>query len=243
MFLFNGFFVKMDSNPGAGGGGGNPNPAPNPNPNPAPNPGSGGSVTFTKEQFDALMSRLPNPSPAPNPNPAPAPKDDPSLEEKARLQREELERKTSDSKRLEKAVRFTLAAKEWAKTNASLLPKTIDGILDQAEKENYATAVEKDNAIKVGLISEFFGQQANLDLLTDSQKVVLEDFKKLTKDKKQEQVQQLYETLFEPTFESLKKIKKAQEVGAGQANSTDAESAYKKKLMELSQKHYLGEKK
>lgn len=229
MEWFSKYFLKMDEagdGKGGGGGGGKPDPKPN------------DDVASLKAQNDALIKRLEALEAAGKP---PKPEDDPSLADKARQKREEDERKAGDSKRLEGALKFTLTATEWVKTNESLLPKTIEGIFTQAEKENYGSAVEKADAIKVGIVSEFFSLQTNLDLLTESQKNSLENFKKLTKTDKQDRVGSIYETVFEPTFEMLKRIKKAEQINKGLGDSSDSETAYKNKMKALSKKHYLKE--
>lgn len=175
----------------------------------------------------------------PNPNPKP---DDKSLSEKAEAERKAKEAKDLESKSLESALKFNLGSKDFVKNNASLLPQNIQGIFDAAEKENYASAVQKANAIKVGIVSEFFAQQGNLDLLTDHQKQSLEDFKKLTKDVKEERVQGIFDSIFEPTLETLRKVKKAEALQKGLATPSDAQDAYKQRLMAGSRKHHLGEK-
>lgn len=172
-----------------------------------------------------------------------APKDEPDLAEKARKEREKNEQSATDTKKLAAAIEFDLKHKDWLKANEALLPKSIPSIFEMANKEVYSNAIEKDCAIKVGLISEFFAQQANVDLLTAAQKLALEDFQKLTKTVKQERAQNLYDSLFEPTFEMLKKLEKAKQLNAGSKNQTDSETAYKQKLIDGSRKHYLGEKK
>lgn len=174
--------------------------------------------------------------------PTPPPADPDDLAKKAALQREADEKRASDEKRLEGSINFLVGAKEWAKTNAALLPKTIDGILDAAEKENFGSKVEKANAIKVGIISEFFSIQSNVDALTAAQKVALEDFKKLTKDKKQEQAQIVYDQIFEPAFEGLKKIKRAEQIAKGYKDETPTEHGYRDRLVKGARKHFLGEK-
>jgi hypothetical protein len=168
--------------------------------------------------------------------------DDKSLADKVEAERKSKEKTTADTQKLEKALKFTIQSGDWVKTNASLLPKNIEGIFAQAEKENFATATEKADAIKVGIVSEFFSIQSNLDFLTETQKINLEDFKKLTKNDKQERVQSIYDTVFEPTFEMLKRVKKAEQLSKGLGDSTDSETAYKEKMKAISRKHYLGEK-
>ena len=171
------------------------------------------------------------------------PADDPDLIEKAKREAAIKAKGAEDTKRLEAAIKFNLGAKDWVKSNASLLPKDVDGIFVEAEKEKYDSAVEKDSAIKSALVQSFFSQQANMDLLTPSQKSAIEEFLKLTKNGKQEKAQQVYDSIFEPTFEMLKRLEKAKQLRMdGHANSTDADQAYKDKMMKLSRKHYTGEK-
>lgn len=167
---------------------------------------------------------------------------DPDLREKARRDREAEDKKTGDTKALEAALRFSLESEKFLKQNAGLLPKDVADIFKTAEKENYGSAIEKDAAIKSGIIQSFFSVQANLDLLTPGLKNQLEDYLKLTKTGKQEKAQSVYDTIFEPAFEMLRRVKKAEALNKGYGSSTDSEDAYKKKMMDLSKKHYLGEK-
>lgn len=209
--------------------------------------GQGNSVTLTKEQFDAIMARLPKEGGQGQGGGQGAGQGgqgsgDGDLADKARKEKEAQEKEASKSKSLSTAIKFNMGAKDWAKNNATLLPKTISGILEQAEKENYGTEIEKANAIKVNILSEFFAVQTNVDLLTESQKSRLAEFKALTKNDKHERVQQIYDDLFEPTFERLKDVTKARQLSMGHGTQTDAEAAYKEKLMKGARKHYLGEK-
>jgi len=148
--------------------------------------GGGGSdpskeLADLKAKFEAQEKELAALKAKGDPNPNPKP-DDKSLAEKAEAERKAKEAKDLESKSLEAALKFNLGSKDFVKNNASLLPQNIQGIFDAAEKENYGSAVQKANAIKVGIVSEFFAQQGNLDLLTDHQKQSLEDFKKLKSD-------------------------------------------------------------
>lgn len=191
-----------------------------------------------KLKADLESKNKPDPKPEPKPDPKP---DDKSLAEKAEAERKAKEAKDLESKSLEAALKFNLGSKDFVKNNASLLPQNIQGIFDAAEKENYGSAVQKANAIKVGIVSEFFALQANLDLLTEHQKQSLEDFKKLTKDVKEERVQGIFDSIFEPTLETLRKVKKAEALQKGLATPSDAQDAYKQRLMTGSRKHHLGE--
>ena len=226
MEWFSKFFLRMDKDPGAGGGGGS---------NPPPEP----TLADLKASNDALMKKI-EALEAAGKKPPTEPEAD--LADKARKEREEAEKKSASTKVLESALKFNLGAADFLKTNASLLPKTIEGIFSQAEKENYADAIEKSNSIKVGVVSEFFALKENVELLTAAQKVALEDFNKLTKNAKAERVQGFYDSIFEPTLETLRKVKKAEALQKGLANPSDTQDAYKQKMINFSKKHYLGEK-
>lgn len=206
-------------------------PSPDPKPAPAPAPDD------KDKEIAELKAKL-----AAYDKPKPDPVDDPSLAEKARLEAEKKEKAAAETKNMEKAVSFNLGAKAWLKENASLLPQNIAGIFEQAEKENFDTAHDKASTIKVNLVTEFFAQQSNLDLLTASQKQALAEFNKLTKNVKQERVQQIYDAIFEPTLETLRKVKKAEALQKGLAEPSDAEDAYKQKLIKMSRQHHLREK-
>lgn len=200
-----------------------------------PPTGETGSVTLSKEQFDAIMAKLPKETPPPK-------EDDPTLADKARKEREDNEKKQGYEKHLESALNFNIAGKDFLKVNASLLPKTIEGLFTQAEKENYGSAIEKANAIKAGVVSEFFAVQSNHDLLTGSQKIQLDEFLKLTKTGKQDRIETIYSMIFEPTLETLRKVEKAKQVHSGGKDQSDAEKMMADKMIKLSKKHYLGDK-
>lgn len=186
--------------------------------------------TALMEKFEALWGKK-----------TPDTKDD-DLIDKAKKQKEIDDKKTIDHKALESALKFSLKADEFLKTNQSLLPKDVSEIFKQAEKEKYDNAIEKDAAIKAGIIQSFFSVQTNLDLLTPSLKISLDDFLKLTKNGKQEKAQSIYDNIFEPAFEMLRRVKKAEALGKGFNSDDDGETAYKNKMIDLSKKHYLGAK-
>jgi hypothetical protein len=164
--------------------------------------------------------------------------EDKDLLTKAKETKESEDKKSGSAKQLEAAIRFSLGAEAWLKTNQTLLPKDIADIFKASEKENFESPVEKDAAIKSGIIQSFFAVQSNLDLLTASQKNQLEEYLKLTKTGKQDKAQQIYDMLFEPTFEMLKRVKKAEAIQKGHGTTDD--DSYKLRMMELSKKHYLG---
>lgn len=174
--------------------------------------------------------------------PKPEPKDDPTLADKARKDQETKDQAKKNQARLEAAIQFSLKGKDWAKTHASILPKTIESVFNLADKENYDSATEKDGAIKSEIINEFFSLQENLDLLTENQKNSIAEFKALTKNSRQERAHDVYNSIFEPTFEMLKRIKKAEQLNRGLADQTESASAYKEKLLAGARKKFLGEK-
>ncbi len=164
------------------------------------------------------------------------------LSVKAKKNTEENDKTKNHAKDLEAAITFRLKAEEFIKLNGSLLPKDVPEIFKAADKENYESPIEKDRAIKSGLVQSFFSVQSNADLLTPAQKTSLDEYLKLTKTGKQERAQPFYDSVFEPTFEMLKKLKKAEALSKGLSVDDDAETAYKNKLMAGSRKHYYGEK-
>lgn len=152
----------------------------------------------------------------------------------------------AEIKALESALRFNLQAPNFLKDNEALLPKSVAEIFKVAEKQNYDTDIQKADDIKLAIVEKFFEVQENLDLLTATHKISLEEFRKLTKNGKEARVQSVYENIFEPALERLRSVKKAEEVGRaknGLGNPSDAESAYKNKLIEASKKQYLKERK
>lgn len=190
------------------------------------------------EKLKADNEKLKTPPPAP---PAPPP-DDPSLADKVRKEQEEKDKSAKREKSLESAIGFTHASKDFLKANQGLLPKTIEGVFAQADKEKYDSAVEKANAIKVEIFKEFFSVQANLDLLTQTQKNEVEEFLKLTKNGKHDRIENSYSMIFEPTLETLRKIEKAKQVNLDPKNQTDAEKQLTDKMLKAAKKHYLGDK-
>lgn len=205
-----------------------PDPDPKPEPKPEPKPDPTAELAALRAELAALKAAAP-------------PKPEPDLSEKARLEREAADKTSSRNKHLESAITFNLKSAEFLKTNENLLPKDVGDIFRQAEKETFNDAIEKDSAIKSGMVQSFFAVQANVDLLTTGQKSTLDEYLKLTKNGKQEKAQAIYEMVFEPAFEMLKRMKRADALNRGHASGDD--DSYKKRLMAGSAKHYLGEAK
>ncbi len=168
-----------------------------------------------------------------------------SLNDKVKREREDRDKKDSSTKHLEHALTFNLTSADFLKENESVLPKEISEIFQAAQKEKYESAIEKANATMDAIIQSFFAQQANVDLLPKNQKVTLADYLKMTKTAREEKAKDIYENLFESSLETLKRVKKAEELGRnnmGLRDGSKADAQYKEKLMSLSRKHFLGEK-
>lgn len=204
----------------------------------AANPKAYDSYMALKGENDKLKATPPKKDDPPNPDP----EKEKDLADKARLAREEGDKKAKYEKSLEKALNFNIGSPAFLKDNAGLLPKTVEGIFVAAEKEKYDSAIDKSNAIKAGVISEFFAVQSNHDLLTASQKLEIEEFLKLTKNGKQERVESVYAMIFEPTLETLRKVEKAKQLNTGTKNQTDVEKQLAERMMKASKAHYLGDK-
>ncbi len=213
-----------------------------------------------------MGARLQDPAPAdggggaggtggePAPKPAAAPTDevaalkakiaeleakDKNLLDRTRDNNSQNQDRQKEAQALESAVVFNVGSKTFLKENADYLPKEIEEIFETAAKERFDSPVQKANEIKAGVVESFFAIQENHDLLTASQKNALADYLKLTKNGKQERAQQVYDNLFEPALEMLKRVKKAEQVNRtrnGFGDGTD--EAYKKRLIEGSFKHY-----
>lgn len=171
------------------------------------------------------------------------PKDDEDLAAKAAKERENAEKQGRETKRIENALQFNLGIDDFVKKNSDLLPKSVSDIIRVAHKETYDTAVAKANAVKASVIQEYFQVESNLEALTSTQKEKLDDYLKLTKTGKEDKAAEIYADIFEPALETIRKIKKAEEIGrtrGGYSDLSDSDSAYKDKLIKGSQAKYIG---
>lgn len=172
-------------------------------------------------------------------------KDEEDLGTKAAKERQAENDRKADAKKIESALKFNLGVSQFAKDHADLLPGEVESILRVADKENYDTALDKANAIRAELVKSFFSVQDNVSALTPAQKATLDDFLKLTKNGKEEKAEFIYENLFEPALQTMKRIKKAEELGkarSGFAGTDKVQDGYKARLMAASKKTHLGEK-
>ncbi len=170
--------------------------------------------------------------------------EDDDLRKKAKRQKDDADVTALQTKSIEKALGFNMSIDDFVTKNATLLPSEIVQIVKLAHQETYDNAVAKASALKAAIIQSHFAVQTNVDALTTSQKVALDDYLKLTKTGKESKAADIYENIFEPALETIRKVKKAEEVGRGRlgyANSSDANTAYKDKLVKMSRKTHLGE--
>lgn len=204
---------------------------------------------MSAEQVKATLDKFQKP--APKEEPKPEPKDDKkekheeTLRDKASKEKQTEDEKKAEMAGIEKALTFNLTAQDFVKQNADLLPNDIGEILKIADKEKYDTAMQKAKAVKTAFIQSFFSVQSNVELLTAHQKSALDDYLKLTKNGKEDKAVFIFENIFEPAFETLKKVKKAEELGksrSGLAASSKVEDGYKARLMASSRKTHLNEK-
>jgi hypothetical protein len=223
------FYVLMDKAGDDKGGGGGEGDKPDPSK----------EAETLKAQNAELMKQIEQLKAGNKPDPKP----DDDLGEKARKERQATDKKNNDSKSLEAALKFNLSAKEFLKSNGSLLPKDIEDIFAVAEKEKYDSAIEKHNAILSAMVQSFFKEQSNMDLLTAAQKNHVEDYLKLTKAGKEEKAQHMFDSVFEPALELKRRVKKAEALEKGHGLPSDTQNAYKDKLVSGSRKHWLGETK
>lgn len=175
----------------------------------------------------------------------PPQKDEPGLLDKTKKNAQSDDDKKSESARIESAIAFNYTLKEWLKTNKDILPGEIEDVFKISEKEKYDSQIQKANALRDAIIQSFFSVQDNLDLLTANQKRAIDEYLKLTKNGREQKAESVFENYFEPALETMKRVKKAEEVGrarSGFATGSKVEDAYKERLIQGSRKTYLGEK-
>lgn len=161
---------------------------------------------------------------------------------KAKKEKEDKENAAKGDKNLESALAFNMSVNQFVKDNKDILPDDFSKVLELAEKESYDTPKQKANAIRSGLIQSFFSVKDHNEALTENQKKSLADFMKLTKNGKEEKSHEIYENVFEPAFEMVKRLKKQEDkMKVAKSEGTNS-SSYKDKLMKGSQEKYFGKR-
>jgi hypothetical protein len=157
----------------------------------------------------------------------------------------ERERQAGDTRKLERALKFTLQSDIFKKEHQEILSKDVTDLFDEANKQKFDSEIDKANSIKSAMIQSFFKLQANLDYLTPDQKQTIEDYYKLSARGKEEKADDLFMNVFEPCLGLIHKVKKAEQLGKSKAGLSDSDSTednYKKRLIAQASKHHLGVK-
>lgn len=207
------------------------------------NAGGGGTTTTTTPdpkdaEIAALKAKLAEHEKKTTTTTTTTKPDDPDLQARAKAEAEAKSKDQARQKSLESALKFDLSLPEFLKQNSSLLPQDAADIVAQANKEKYEDAVAKDRTVKAALMKSYFQVQANLDQLTSYQKSQVENWMTLSNTGREEKAAEMFEQIFEPAFETLKKVKKAEALHKGHHVESGQQGTYKTKMIERSQKHY-----
>ena len=207
---------------------------------PAPAPDANAAllaeIKAMKDEIATLKKGAPTPPPA-----------DPSLADKALKEREAKDKETANGVRIERDIAYNMGLKKFVEDHKPYLSEDINGILAQAEKVKYDSAGQKASELRAEIVDAFFKVQSNVDILTAAQKRNLADFQKLTKDGKRQESEKVYESVFEPALEMVKRVKKAEELNLAARGFATAQggplAAYKQKLLEAAKRVIINKKK
>lgn len=193
-------------------------------------------------EMQAELEKLKKPPPKEEPE-----KDEDDLGKKAEKDRKALEDAKGKTRRIQQALKFEMSLPEFTKANKGIVPADFEGILERAGKENFDDAVAKAIAIKSSFLSTFFTVKENYESLTASQKEVVDGFLGQTKIGREEQAEKLYETIFEPALESIKKVRKAEQLNRARNGFSDGGSSvikdYEQRIIKQSEAAYQKKKK
>lgn len=195
-------------------------------------------VTMTREEYDALKAGQKKDEKKEGGG---GDDDDDPLLKKVADQKKQRQKTESDSKAIESAISFNLGLDSFIKDNADLLPEEISEAVKASAKETYDSAAQKAAAVKKAVIGSYFKVQANVDMLTASQRAALDDYNKLTNTGKEEQATVIYANLFEPCLEMQRRIRKAEELSRGRngaIHSSSTEAAFRDKMIAAAMKKY-----
>jgi len=167
---------------------------------------------------------------------------DDDLLSKAKKEQADKEAAAKGDKTLESALQFNLSVNNFVKENKDLLPEDFTKVLELSEKESYDSPKQKADAIRSGLIQSFFSIKDHNEALTENQKKSLADFMKLTKNGKEGKSHEIYENVFEPAFEMVRRLKKQEDKQKVAKSEGTNSSSYKEKLMKGSQEKYFGKR-
>ena len=199
--------------------------------------GGGGGGGPTLEQLQAELAKTKAELDAAK-KAAPPPKaEDKSLLDKVNDDRKSDADKEAEASELESAILFEANSGNFLKENEGLVPPEFADIFEKAKGEKWANRIQKDRAIKSNMIQAYFKHQANIDQLTPSQKKQIDGYLGLTKDGKEEKAQTIYDAIFEPTLEAVRKVKKAEALRKGLSVDKSGD-AHENKMVQHSKKHH-----
>ncbi len=173
-------------------------------------------------------------------------KADPSLAERVEAERKSREKNKLETDKIERDISFNMGIAKFVDEHKSHLSDNIAEIIKVADNQKFDNHAEKSSTLRSEIIDAFFKVQANLDILTPAQKRNLADFQKLTKDGKRQESEKVYESVFEPALEMVKRVKKAEELNLAARGFATAQggplAAYKAKLYEAAQRVIINRK-
>lgn len=235
--------LKLFNDGGTGGGGGGGTGTPPPGTGTPPPDATATALAAAQAQIKEMQAAIAKLTPGTG-TPPPA---DKTLAEKAEAERLAREKNQTDVSKIERDLTYNLGVKKFVEDHKAFLSEDVQGILAQAEKEKYDSAGQKAAELRTEIIEAFFKVQANSDILTAAQKRILADFGKLTKDGKRQDSEKVYESVFEPALEMVKRVKKAEELNLaarGYATATGGPlGAYKQKLLEAAKRVIINKRK
>ncbi len=119
--------------------------------------------------------------------------DDKTILEKARQIEAEGEKKKQSEKALVEAAKFTVSLSKIVEDNEAFFPKEIAGIMEVNAKKPYDNELARANDLRASIIESVFSEQKNLDLLSETAKIKVQEFFGFNKTKKEEVSQTYWE--------------------------------------------------
>lgn len=114
-------------------------------------------------------------------------KEDPSILEEAKKSYENKQIQQTEHGNMENAIKFNLQLSKFTEDFKDYLPKTTQTLIEEVEKKNYGSEVQRANAIRSGIIQAFIELQENIEILPQTMKDKVSLFKALTVDEQEKQ--------------------------------------------------------
>ncbi len=173
--------------------------------------------------------------------------DDKSLTERVEAERKLREKNKQETDKIERDISYNLGVRKFVEDHKAHLSENILDLMTEADKQKFENHAEKASTLRTEIIESFFKVQANVDILTPAQKRNLADFQKLTKDGKRQESEKVYESVFEPALEMVKRVKKAEELNLAARGFATAQggplAVYEQKLYEAAQRNIFNKQK